>query len=890
MLSQILKEIKRGVTIITANQRSARWLHYHYSRQQIGLGISAWESPRVYAWPVWLRRSWAQLSLPMVYLNTSQTEQVWRGILEESAVSESLLNVSGAANLAREAWQLQHQWRIELDKTNASLNEDSRAYLDWASRYRSKCKRNKWLDDEIALEDLLTSVKAGTRLDERVVLVGFDELTPAQVELFDAMADAGCEIHQLHPDQECQHAYRIGLLDDRSELLTVARWARSRLEENPETRIGIVVPDLAKLRNMVITQLSEILEPASVLLETKRHNSSFNLSLGLPLIEQAVISHAVVALQCVFGSPGIEDLGRLLRSPYIGYETSEVQDRHIVEQYLRRLGDFKPGIWTLIRLLRRMQAERQDSEFCSVLLAVLESVRELANKTAGAHSVLKWAQRFDEVLRNLGWPESEALEGEEMQALKSWKEVMGRFLGLEVVVENITAQEALSGFIKLLREQTFQPATAEAPIQVLGMLEASGMEFDFLWVTGLHEQAWPVSPRPNPFLPIRLQRAKQLPHSSVERELKLARSVIQRLKQSTRELVVSYPQKLGDQEVNPSLVITDLQIVDITDLALPHYPRYRELVHRSADLEELVDFVGPKVSGRDLQGGVRLFELQAQCPFRAFSELRLNARSLDDVTVGLDAISRGTLVHRVMEGCWKEIRDQRALVAMSEQRLKELIESVVNESVDRMAQEKPGTFTKRFTEIEKRRLRYLTEEWFVIEKGREPFAVVECEQAVKISIGGVTVSAIVDRIDELEDGGQLLIDYKTGKVSPKGWTDERIENPQLPLYSQSVKGELAGVAVAQIRKGEMALKGVVKNDCSTNSLQEAEKLSAGQFTWEGLRTHWRTDLEALAKEYLEGHAAVSPKTYPGSCCYCDLTAFCRVNELSFSDTEQEAGE
>jgi hypothetical protein len=42
---------------------------------------------------------------------------------------------------------------------------------------------------------------------------------------------------------------------------------------------------------------------------------------------------------------------------------------------------------------------------------------------------------------------------------------------------------------------------------------------------------------------------------------------------------------------------------------------------------------------------------------------------------------------------------------------------------------------------------------------------------------------------------------------------------------------------------------------------------------------WRAVLEALAREYLSGHAAVAPKNYPETCRHCDFPTLCRVREL-----------
>ena len=66
--------------------------------------------------------------------------------------------------------------------------------------------------------------------------------------------------------------------------------------------------------------------------------------------------------------------------------------------------------------------------------------------------------------------------------------------------------DAVSRLRRMAADTLFQPETPDVPIQVLGELEATGMQFDHLWVMGLSDETWPRGPRPNPFLPVELQR------------------------------------------------------------------------------------------------------------------------------------------------------------------------------------------------------------------------------------------------------------------------------------------------------------------------------------------------------------------------------------------------
>ena len=56
------------------------------------------------------------------------------------------------------------------------------------------------------------------------------------------------------------------------------------------------------------------------------------------------------------------------------------------------------------------------------------------------------------------------------------------------------------------------------------------------------------------------------------------------------------------------------------------------------------------------------------------------------------------------------------------------------------------------------------------EATRVPFTVLETEEKTSVSIAGLTLNLRLDRIDRLNDGSLLVIDYKTGDVSPNPGT------------------------------------------------------------------------------------------------------------------------
>src|SRR3989442_11434339 len=111
------------------------------------------------------------------------------------------------------------------------------------------------------------------------------------------------------------------------------------------------------------------------------------------------------------------------------------------------------------------------------LRQAVEKVFALAGD-AGEKSPSEWARHFSALLEAAGFPGERSLDSEEFQTRAKWHEVLGEFARLERVSRKISSQKALSILKKLCTDILFQPESADAPIQVLGVFESAGLRFD----------------------------------------------------------------------------------------------------------------------------------------------------------------------------------------------------------------------------------------------------------------------------------------------------------------------------------------------------------------------------------------------------------------------------
>ena len=499
-----------------------------------------------------------------------------------------------------------------------------------------------------------------------------------------------------------------------------------------------------------------------------------------------------------------------------------------------------------------------------------------------------WARAVSEALALIGFPGERGLDSTEYQTLAKWHEVVAGFAALDRVVARTGYADAVSRLRRMATDVLFQPETPEVPVQVLGELEATGMEFDHLWVMGLSDETWPRGPRPNPFLPVELQRLAGVPQGSATGMLELARRLTGEWLSCAGEVVLSYPQREDDREFKPSPLIV---AVPLQPLPLPDYASYRDAVHGLRKLERSEDAEAlPLGAEAVVGGGTAVIQDHAACPFRSFALRRLDARGLEEPHAGLDAMERGTLVHRALALAWAQLKTRSALDAMTEVGLDALLLRAAADAVARIRRERPTVLSGRFAEIEKRRLVRLARAWLDVEKRRGGFTVLATEDKRSIEIGGLTLNARLDRVDETDDGRRIVIDYKTGKVSPATMVGERPEEPQLPLYLLSAEPDAVAVAFAQVRAGDMKFAGLARD---ADVLPDVRTLPDGRLkqaapSWGQQVEAWRAGLARIAAGFAAGDARVDPKRYPGTCRTCDVKPFCRIYERLDNALDEDA--
>jgi ATP-dependent helicase/nuclease subunit B len=828
------------VTVVTPNKRLSQALMAEFDAYQIKRNLTVWEAPDILPFGTFVERLWEDAlysdlgeKLPLL-LTPAQEQHLWEQILKDA----SFLLKDGAARQCREAWRLAHQWRIRV----GTGTEDALAFSRWAAEYQ---KRTADEIDGARLPDLMAQHLQSLKTPKLLVAYAFDVLPPQTEEFLQKF-----EFVQSVPEGVTGSSVRTSYPSASQEIEAAAKWARARLEEGKQ-RIGVVFPDLSTQRSVVARIFSRVMQPGYNLPGVAKTAMPFNISLGRPLSSYPLVDFALGLIELAFHTVEFDQASHLIRSPFLGGADTELGRRASLDVKLRRDAEATISLPKLIA----------GAEPAPLLRKHLEHMFEIT-KTRPS-SPAEWARHFSALLEAAGFPGERALDSEEFQTGAKWHEMLGELSKLERIAGQFSFQQAF-GFLERLCEATlFQPESPDAPIQVLGVLESAGLRFECLWVSGLTDETWPLTARPNPFIPIAAQKKAGIPQASAEASAALDKRLTDEWKRAAAEVVFSWPAKDKDKDLAPSPLITDVALVVPAQAGIQfEVPRYRDLIFAARKLETFEDRKAPPVSPGKVRGGTRVLADQAACPFRAFAKWRLSAVELEEPESGLDPRDRGKLLHALMREIWTRLKDSNSLNSDTAVAISQSADAAVKEM----------GLEGRFAELERERLAKLAREWLDIERRRAPFKVAAVEEKREINVAGLKFESRIDRMDELADGGHVLIDYKSSRMlTPKQWDGPRPDDPQLPLYAVAAPEDLAAVVFAKMRPGEMRFMGYSKAE---RALPKVEVYR----DWQKLLDTWKRDADALGKSFATGEAPVDPKEGLKTCRMCELHTLCRVYE------------
>jgi probable DNA repair protein len=882
MASSRHQAIARGATLLTPTQRAARAIRLAHDAEQHASGQSLWHPATVLPLESWLAAEWHRRLLAgtetRILLNRTQEHTLWREIVQADPETPRLRSADAVADLAARAWSLLNLYSARPRLREFPLSTDSRAFERWSRTFERRLQRAQ----------LITSAELPVALTQNfqpaaIALVDFDTLPPALSQLFQTLEAE--HLQALSPATEIhQHIAE----DDSTELQAAAHWIRQRLDQNAQSTIAVVVPNLADRRAEIDRAFGPILSPEALPITAPASAPVYEFSLGRPLAELPLVLAALDLLTWLLEPLPIDRISGLLLSPFLTPAETSGAAAEFDAHELRQLSLLRPEL-TLSRTLQLL--DRSPRRLA--LTPLIDNLRNLSRAARAAQFSAKasqshaaWADPLRTLLEAAGWSRQANRTSLTFQQQRRFDSALDEVATLDVLADTRrpTAPEALATLTRILRQTVFAPESHNAPVQILGPLELGGVPFDALWFLSADDLTWPAPVAANPLIPWQLQRALAMPGADRAHGDALAQALTTRIAHSAATAVFSYARHSDEGDRRASPLLAALNTTPLT-LPTPPPPQPTQLLEPFPD-----DTTLPPLPDTITRGGSRILQLQAACAFRAFAETRLHSTQPETRPIGLNPMERGSLVHHVMESFWTSIDSQQALRALNPAEREAILIRSIAAALARLKAQPETPWEEAYLGIQHRRLETLLAPWLETELQRSPFTVLPPEERQVFQLGPLTLDLRIDRID-LTPAGHLILDYKTGEASPASWRGARPDEPQLPLYavlSDQLGRQLAGVAFAVLRPGTgMGLKGYAEEPAL---LAAAKPTPMEAVTLAEQVALWRETVTALAHAYAAGDTRVSPKMYPKTCERCHQRILCRLDPATLTEALESEGD
>jgi len=899
-----------STTILTPNQRLASYLSKTLNQyNQLELQNTFWERPVIFQYTNWLTLLWENMQNATCLLNPAQEYALWEKVIKNNQQTYAAnINVASTSQTIRDAikaWNLLHHWGIPLEQLpHLAAIDENKIFYSWALQYQEYLATHNYCTQaEIPLRLTHALQKAHksfplTSISKNLLFIGFDSfsLSPQDKNFIEEITKHEICVEYFDPNQQtsCQHRLTAKNIND--EITVMAEWAYAIHKNDPNATIGCVIPKLQMLHDNITRRLAETFTDPGEFIYNYGYflPDEVNISLGTSLGKYPSINCALTILALGKETQSFDDWQNILFSPFIkdNWEnyiaTSKAFDKIQSLNFITQNNHYS---------FKQLHAILQ--ELSHELCASIQHYKTTLATTKKIQSAKNWIALFNTQLQTFGWPGTRNLNSHEFQIIERWQKFCGEFGALDLIYPNgFGYDEALTKLTTLASNTIFQPRApnhSKIKVNILGTLEAAGLNFDCLWIMSMDDQTWPTPPSPNPFIPLELQRKHNMPNATTTRELEFCKDIINRWQRSATQVIYSYANQDNERVNRISSLLQHIPETTLTEILTNRLSEDDKNIQKTIEfnLERHIDSSAPKVASNEKNsGGTGILQSQIACPFQAFAKYRLKAKATNKFS---PKAFRGEILHKALEEIWQTLKNKDTLCKYLNNlsSLETLITTAINNGINFVLnQNNKQNFPNNFLRLEKLNLQNLLVKWLKIEAERAFFTVIETEKTAAINLGGLSLNLRIDRIDQLADGKIVIIDYKTGKEIPNIKDCENMPPTatQLPLYaiatsvnaSDNSQNKIAAVFFAHINRencvgNHKPFAGIIDQE----SQQLLSNKQYGKFTILDLETtitKWQESLSKVAEDFMCGVARISPCNQE-TCRLCGLQALCRIKEI-----------
>ncbi|MDQ6957420.1 MAG: exodeoxyribonuclease V subunit gamma [Mariprofundaceae bacterium] len=868
--SDTLHQLAQSSILITHNPQLANDWKRRYSSKQ---SMPACETPRIYTWSAWLSELFQQTS-DKVCLKDMQEQLLWQHIIKNDVPHIAESSIRGLAKQAMQAYALLQSYQVPLQTLSQAGGDEAEALARWIEHIHHQltqaCYQSYTLKADIAA--LLLNDDIHLTLPTSIILDGFEHYTPIQAQHLQMYAKAGISIYQVQRTRTAHAMTLTPCQDEHAEYQHIALQTQAILKQQSQARIALINTQTNQETAFSTLQryMQKNLNPESCLhpdIQVKTITMQ-----GEVLADTAMVQQALHLLsQCMRRDMPFEDFSPLLFCPWLRGFEQERMARATLDARFRQQNRHHIQLKSLLK-----SSETQKTPVFKHVIEVISTWQQSApKKQSAAH----WIKACQHLLQQCGFiqagQEHEAVRSRyEIQLMNALHDSLTNLIALDAIQKEYSWREFLTWLRSSCAQIQVPQEVSFNNISVLNMQQAIGMQFDYVFILGMDNASFPPAARPQGFIPIRIQQDYHMPMSHGALVFESSHWLWQQMQYTAPHIMVSYALVRDEQAMQACSFVTELPEAN----ALVEHETIESWASEDFDDTQTI----PVSSGTHIRGGTAIIKHQSACPFRAFAVHRLRIEALGETTPGIEASSKGSLIHLALEYIWQQLLSQQKLLDMNTEQQQKLIYDSIEHAWEN--NKKPINFNDQA--IERKRMFVLLQQWLALECTRPAFQIEALEKTYQLSLPSGSEPALpitikADRMDKDVHGHRMLIDYKTGQKQSSGkWLGERIAEPQLPMYALAAQLTAEdAVSFASVRSGDdMGFEGLSGHDMGIKGLTLCDGKRSHPDDWQAVLETWREQIDALAHEFMQGRSDVSPRD-KSACDYCKLEAICRIDEL-----------
>jgi len=825
-----LSLVQTNDTIIVANNRQV--LAIKQSIYELNGSI---KMPQIFSYRSWLEHFWKKNNPQRAVRLLSLLEL--RYILKEITEKNSINNSEAIIDELIKCYSLCKTYFIDISTLPDFYANPSSLLIKWISEFEKFKTENNCIDTTDLFSSVYKSLESNIKTGNYYAY-GFKQKTPEQSKLFEIL-----ECQSLNSRSLENNIQALSFIDQETELEAIAKWAKVVSLKNPNSQIGVVIPNLSQLQHLVKSTFDQEFDAS--LLET--HHKPYNISLGISLCQYPLIQHLLsivkISTQIIKGNIELEILMKTVTSPYIKGALIESNSRALLVNHILGLGCEEVTTQKVLKLMKD----------CPILIQIVNALKSLKiDKKLALEDSL---DSINLLLLTWGFTSDRSLSSSEYQLFEKYQNESLILNRLSNFYKKVSLFDAIKILNTHLNSVIFQPKSGAANIHILGALEAEGLYFDYAWVSSMTSNFIPGKIKMPLFIPQKTSIEYELPNSNFLLVTEDAKVTLKALNNLSPETTYSYAKLMQNREELPS------PYIDFKD-----YLEGSFIKTSSRELIYIDDYKAPKIKELTIKKGVKTLQNQMSCAFKGFAA-RLDIDDFEAPHIGLSRLQQGNLIHKILETFFNEIKSGASLLSLTELELDNLIEKHTESATLSLPK-------SNFKLNEKIRLVKIIRQHIDLEKQRSDFEVIKTESTSEVDINGLKFSTRIDRMDRLANGDSLIIDYKTGKdIKVSQMTGDPIDQAQLPIYA--VTNSVDGVAFATINSNDCQFKAITKNKSELPLTKQAINRMP---EWDKQISEWTSILESASEQFQNGIASVLP--LKNACDYCDYDLLCRVKKSS----------